>query len=225
MSKQAANYSPTIHINVCNRNFELHRITDLESLWDELCASPSDSAIDDERIPYWTELWPSSIALSNWIYKQKTSIHKKNCLDMGCGLGLTALVGSWLGAQVLAMDYEEDALHFAHKNAEVNNISQPTWTVMDWRKPALKRGSMDFLWAGDIMYERVFVQPVFNFIDYVLAKEGKAWVAEPNRSIYEFFRAEIIRRNWLARPVYEERVDASYAQDVPVNVTVWEITR
>ncbi len=217
-------YASVIQVAVCKKNFTLHRVADLESLWESM-TEHRPVYEDDERIPYWTELWPSSVALCNWIHSQKQRINGQRCLDMGCGLGLTSLMGQWLGAKVIGIDYEEEALHFAHKNATVNDISQPTWAVMDWRKPAIKKGSVAFLWGGDIMYERGFVQPVLNFIDYALAKEGVAWVAEPNRSVYEFFRAELIRRQWRAKPVYEERVDAHYAQDVPVSVTVWEITR
>ncbi len=218
-------YEPIIYVQVCGKNFELHRAADLEVLWDAMTQSVNTSFEEDERLPYWTELWPSSVALCGWLEKQKTRIQGKRCLDAGCGLGLTALVGSLLGAKVLALDYEEEALHFAHKNAVVNAIPQPLWTVMDWRKPAIKKGSMDFLWGGDIMYERGFVHPVLNFIDYALAKDGVAWIAEPCRSVYEFFRAEIIRRKWIARRVYEAPVEALYAQDVPVTVQVWELCR
>ncbi len=226
MSTALTSYMPVIQVSVCGKTFELHRASDLESLWDAMTKEVRHSAFeDDERLPYWTELWPSSVALCGWLYSQRERIAGAHCLDVGCGLGLTALVGQWLGAKVLAMDYEEDALHFAFKNAEVNGISQPLWTVMDWRRPAVQKGSIDFLWGGDIMYERGFVHPVLNFIDYALAKNGVAWIAEPCRSVYEFFRAEIVRRKWVAKRVYEAPVEALYAQDVPVTVQVWELRR
>ncbi len=226
MSTSLLSYTPVIQVQVCGRNFELHRAANLEELWEAMTQDVRVSSFeDDERLPYWTELWPSSVALCSWLYEQKERIHGARCLDVGCGLGLTALVGQWLGAQVLAMDYEEEALHFAHKNAVVNGISQPLWAVMDWRRPAVQQGSIDFLWGGDIMYERGFVHPVLNFMDHALAKNGVAWVAEPCRSVYEFFRAEILRRNWIAKRVFEMPVEALYAQDVPVTVQVWELRR
>ncbi len=226
MSTPLQSYTPIIHVRVCGRDFELHRAADLEELWDAMTQQERVSSFeDDERLPYWTELWPSSVALCGWLYEQRERIIGARCLDVGCGLGLTALVGQWLGGQVIAMDYEEDALHFAHKNALVNDIPQPLWTTMDWRRPALQQASIDFLWGGDIMYERGFVHPVLNFIDYALAKNGVAWIAEPNRSVYEFFRAEILRRNWIAKRVYEAPIEALYAQDVPVKVQVWELRR
>lgn len=71
-------------------------------------------------------------------------------------IGLTALVAQWLGANVIGMDYEPEALRFARRNAEHNAVPQPLWTVMDWRKPAVKRRSLRFIWGGDIMYEQRF---------------------------------------------------------------------
>lgn len=89
------------------------------------------------------------------------------------------MVGQWLGAQVIGMDYEEEALHFASLNARHNGVTSPLWTVMDWRQPAVRPRSIFRLWGGDIMYEKRFVAPVMHFLSHVLADNGAAWVAEP----------------------------------------------
>lgn len=112
---------------------------------------------------------------------------RQHCLDIGCGLGLTAMVGQWLGAKMTAMDYEEAALHFAARNADINEVPQPLWTVMDWRRPAVRAQSMHRIWGGDIMYEKRFVAPVLRFLDHALAPGGAAWVAEPGRTVYDAF--------------------------------------
>ncbi len=232
MPEPLTSYTPIIHVEVCGQCFELHRAANLEILWENManCAEQDKEGgqhafFEDERLPYWTELWPSSVALSQWIWQQREYIAHKKCLDLGCGLGLTALVGQKANAKVLAMDYEEEALRFAQKNAAINGIKTPLWTLMDWRHPAVVKGSIDFLWGGDIMYEKRFVQPVMHFIDAVLAKNGRAWIAEPCRSVYEFFRSELLRRHWHARRVYEAVIEPIYAQPVPVTVHVWEISR
>ncbi|MEG2173213.1 MAG: 50S ribosomal protein L11 methyltransferase [Desulfovibrionaceae bacterium] len=224
MSPQAQAYTPYIQVQACNRLWELERAADLESLWEAMTELPlSADFVDDERLPYWTELWPASVALAQWLYQQRDSIAGKACLDLGCGLGLTAMVGQWLGAQVLAMDYEEAALRFARKNAVLNNISQPLWTVMDWRRPAVARGSIARVWGGDIMYETRFVKPVLDFLEYSLAPQGRAWVAEPCRTVYEAFRAGFLQRGWSGKRVHSQVVDPLYAQPARVTVHVWEL--
>lgn len=222
-------YTPHIQVQACGREWHLERAADLESLWEAMtlgdgAADAATDFEDDERLPYWTELWPSSVALAQWLYMQRADIEGQTCIDLGCGLGLTAMVGQWLGAKVLAMDYEREALHFARKNAVHNTVPQPLWTVMDWRRPAVARGCMSRVWGGDIMYEARFVTPVLDFLEYVLAPGGKAWVAEPCRTVYEAFRAGFLQRGWSGKRVYSQVVDPLYAQPARVTVHVWELS-
>ena len=180
----------------------------------------------DEHIPYWTELWPSSIALCSWLSERRDEIAGRSCLDLGCGLGLTALAATSLGARVTAVDYEFDALHYARVNAAANGISpEPVWLAMDWRHPALREGSMERIWGGDIMYETRFVDPVLSLFSHCLAPGGKAWVAEPGREVYQAFLNGLASGGFAGKKVFRGRVDALYTQTVPVTVSVWEITR
>ena len=57
-------YTPHISVRAAGRVWRLTRAADLEQLWDAMTAAPED--FEDERLPYWTELWPSSVALSGW---------------------------------------------------------------------------------------------------------------------------------------------------------------
>jgi predicted nicotinamide N-methyase len=214
--------APSIELTLCGRAWKLARFTDIETLW----ARMGEGALDeDERLPYWTELWPAGIALCSWLFQMRNAICGRLCVDIGCGLGLTALVAQWLGARVLAMDYEPEALRYARENAARNGIASPLWTVMDWRRPALVAHSSRYLWGGDIMYEARFASPVLDFMEYALAPDGRAWVAEPCRSVYDAFRNALHSRGWTGRCVYEQPVEALYAQHVPVTVRVWELTR
>ena len=220
---QFSAYTPSLTVQACGRSWILHRAASLEALWDAM--TERGASFDDERLPYWTELWPSSVALAQWLEERRADIAGKHCLDLGCGLGFTALLGQWLGARVLGMDYEEEALTFARRNAEANAVPQPLWAVMDWRRPAVAKSSMDFLWGGDIMYEKRFVAPVLDFLDWALALQRRAWIAEPCRTVYDAFRGEMSRRGWLGRRVFEARIEPFYAQPMPVTVHVWELHR
>lgn len=211
-------------VEACGRSWELEREADLESLW-EAMADFSGPYADDERVPYWTELWPSSLALADWLGQRRGDVKGQPCLDLGCGIGLTAIVGQWLGARVLGMDYEPEALRFARRNAARNGVAQPGWAVIDWRRPAVRARAFRFIWGGDIMYERRFAAPVLDFLDYALADDGVAWLAEPSRSVYDTFRSSLAGRGWAGRCVYERAVAALYPQAVPVPVRLWEIRR
>lgn len=215
-------YTPDIVVAAAGREWILHRPANLEALWDTMDDERFD---EDERLPYWVELWPASIALADWLANKGGRLREKLCVDMGCGLGLTAMVAAAQGARVLAMDYEFDALAYARKNAVSNKVPQPLWTTMDWRAPAVAARSIDCIWGGDIMYERRFVDPVLRFITHALAPGGTVWMAEPNRDVYQYFRAALFRYGWSAWPVYTGRLAAIYEQPERVSVTLWEISR
>jgi predicted nicotinamide N-methyase len=211
-----------MELAICGRVWKLERRADIESLW----AQMGEGALDeDERLPYWTELWPAGVALCSWLFQKREAIRGCICVDMGCGLGLTALVAQWLGARVLAMDYEPEALRCARENAVRNEVTSPFWTVMDWRRPALAPRCAHWLWGGDIMYEARFASPLLDFMEHVLAPDGCVWVAEPCRSVYDVFRNALHSRGWAGRCVYEQPVEARYAQSVPVTARVWELRR
>jgi predicted nicotinamide N-methyase len=211
-----------IVLNLCGREWTLLRPADLESLW----ASITDEAFTaDERLPYWVELWPASLALAVWLKGNKERIANRICLDLGCGLGFTALVGSLAGARVIGMDYEPAALAYARKNAARNAVPSPLWTVMDWRKPALAPKSCAYIWGGDVMYENRFVAPVFDFIAYALAENGVAWIAEPGRNTYELFKNTLVSKGWKSRCIAANTVDPLHVQISPVSVRLWELSR
>ncbi|GHV55043.1 hypothetical protein FACS1894206_09000 [Deltaproteobacteria bacterium] len=215
-------YTPDITVTACGRDWVLRRPNDCESLWNAMTAQEFG---DDERLPYWVELWPASIALAEWLADNAAALRGKRCLDMGCGLGLTAMVAASLGARVVAMDYEREALVYARANAERNRVPQPFWTVMDWRCPAVAAKSAQRIWGGDIMYERRFVDPVLRFMDHALAPGGKVWIAEPERDVYRHFRSALFHAGWAARPVFAGKIPALYEQPERVSVTLWEMEK
>ncbi|MDL2285526.1 methyltransferase domain-containing protein [Desulfovibrio sp. OttesenSCG-928-F07] len=217
---QNTEYS-AIKVQAAGREWTLLRPADLETLWN---AITDEEFTEDERLPYWVELWPASIALANWLALRKDDINGNFCLDLGCGLGLTAMAASMCGAKVVAVDYEKAALDFACLNVHENAVPAPLWTVADWRQPAFAAHKFPFIWGGDIMYERRFVTPVLDCIEYALAPGGKVWLAEPNRNVYDDFRAALIKRGWSSVKVNTSMVDPLHVQKSKVTVNLWELT-
>lgn len=222
ISVQASLEDGSVSFILNGRPWLLHRPLDLESLWEGIS---DDEFSDDERLPYWVELWPSSLALALWLEGNREALEGKTCLDLGCGLGFTAIVGRSLGARVLGLDYEEKALSYARRNAAANSLPSPLWAVMDWRRPAVQAGSCHVIWGGDILYESRFARPVFNFIDHALTPEGVFWVAEPGRGAYELFMKLALDRDWRGACVQKRKVEALHVQKHPVSVNIWELRR
>lgn len=109
-----------IALSICDVAWHLDRPGNLEEQWSTL---ETEVFNRDERIPYWIELWPASIAMGQWLYKNILHIKDKNCIEMGCSLGFSALVAASLSAHVLAFDYEREAVMYARHNGCTVSVS------------------------------------------------------------------------------------------------------
>lgn len=218
---------PITRLRLLDREWFLERPASLEALWE---AATPQSFGADERMPYWAELWPSSLALANWLGRVKNDIAGQVCLDLGCGLGLTAIVGAALGARVLAFDYEPAAAGAAARNAALNRAGGVFSLAMDWRAPALKPRAARRAWAGDIMYERRFARPVADFLAHAIAPGGVMWLAEPSRTVYREFLALLRAAGWQTRKAHQEAAGFidERGRDLPgprSTVQIWELSR
>ena len=110
----APNPGSRVQVEVEGRTWILDRAADMEALWDAMDDRDLD---EDERLPYWVEVWPASVLLGRHILRNADLLRGKPCLDLGCGLGLTGMIASSVGAEVIAFDYEWPAVRFARHNA------------------------------------------------------------------------------------------------------------
>ncbi len=207
---------------VLGRDLPIERPADLDALWE---AMTGEDFGQDERIPYWAELWPSSLALCRFLEERPDLVQGRLCLDLGCGLGLSGIVAALLGAKVLGLDYEWPAVSFSRHNAGLSGLlgpAAPLWTLMDWRSPALKPGCAQVVLAGDILYERRFFDPLSQFFDQVLAPGGLALVAEPRREIARPAWDLLAQAGIAARIAGEKTVPGP---GTPVTVDIWELTK
>lgn len=208
-------------IEIERRKWRIRRPSNLEEMWNAL---GDEDFGEDERLPYWVEVWPASVVLAGWLVEHQKFIRSMRCLDIGCGLGFTSLVAASLGAQVIGMDYEPEALLYARQNALVNNVvSNLLWVAADWRQPAFLSGSFPVIWAGDIVYEQRFIEPVASFISHCLHPEGRMWIAEPSRGVYKEFISHSKKEGLNSSRVRSVAITAPEGHQVSVNI--WEIRK
>jgi len=53
-----------IEVKTAGRIWKIERTADLETLWDSI---GEDDFGEDERLPYWAELWPASVLLGGMV--------------------------------------------------------------------------------------------------------------------------------------------------------------
>jgi len=176
--------------------FTLMSIKNIDQLLDELIEQgPESEGVKDERLPYWAEIWPSSIALADFILQTSENFQGLSALELGCGAGLAGMAAALQGAEVLVSDYQSDALRLTELNWLLNLGKSPSSILLDWRQADLDQ-RFDLIIASDVVYEKRFFEPLIMLFEKLLNPGGKILLSEPNRKIAVDFFSELTNRGF-----------------------------
>ena len=179
-------------VAIDGRDLRLLRPRNAEALLDEAAFE------HEEYLPYWAELWPSSLALARAVSAR--ALRGARTLELGCGLGLPSIAAALSGGRVLATDWAPDAIAMARANAERNGAELETM-VCSWAEPAplLERAPWDLVLASDVLYEARNGEALLPLLPR-LGRE--VWLADPGRPPAARF-LEDAARDWAisSRPI------------------------
>lgn len=186
-----SDYSVTVRpVDLGGKRLKLHLVAEPNALADAV--DPGTFA-EDERFPYWAELWPSAVALARHLLRQ--DLRGIEALELGCGTGLAGVAAAMAGAKVLFTDFEADALAFARANHALN-LGRPGETrLVDWRSPP-RNLRFPLVIAADVLYERRFLLPFVHCLQRTVGAGGRALIAEPGRAIAEGTVERLEGRGW-----------------------------
>jgi predicted nicotinamide N-methyase len=179
-------------VHILNRSFLIQRIHHIDLLLEAL----SDEEFNqDERLPYWAEIWPASVALASYAIEHQSEFEGKKILELGCGLGLVGIAVHAVGGDVLFTDNDIHALRFTQINFR-RNFNQPASVqLFDWRNPG-NLTPVDIILGADILYEKRWLQPVLDIIELKLKPQGFAYIAGPDRAVSRGIYDMIEKRKW-----------------------------
>jgi predicted nicotinamide N-methyase len=163
-------------VQVADLSFAITRPRSAEDLIDE------DEYADDERLPYWADLWPSGRALATALATR--NIAGLRMLELGAGLGLPSLVALSRGAHPLATDWYAVALAFARANAHVAGLPPLATLEVDWGKPPKtlrSSGPYDLIVGADVAYEARHAAQLAPLVDELASPSSTVIIADPRR--------------------------------------------
>ena len=202
-------------IEIGSENIVYFKITDGDAVIEQ---SITNQQCDVYASPYWAELWPSAIALAEFVYAQK-KLPNTSVLEIGCGMGLPGIVAGLCGANVTFNDREDDALRLAELNFLVNTAHQPSLLSFDWSAPP--NLSFPLILAADVVYETAQYQPLLKIFNHMLAPGGEIWLAEPNRPIATPFFELLTQNNFrLVKLDYQVSM-----HNKPTNIAIYQIRK
>jgi predicted nicotinamide N-methyase len=148
----------------------------------------------DEFLPYWAELWPTSLALARAVADYGVRGHR--VVELGCGLAVPGIVAALEGADVLVTDWSDDAIRFARVNAERNGALLRT-AVVSWSEAGavVADAPWDLVVASDVLYERRNVEQLLGLLPR-LVEGGDVLLADPGRPNAGFFLDVARRAGW-----------------------------
>jgi predicted nicotinamide N-methyase len=135
--------------------------------------------VKDERLPYWADVWPSSIILAGKLLELDGA--GRSALELGCGVGLSTLAATTAGFDVLSTDYYEDALDVTRANVFRNLGTSARTRLVDWRQVPKDIGTFDLVFASDVLYEKEYALLLPIILCRVLGEDGIALIADPGR--------------------------------------------
>lgn len=155
---------------------------------------------DDLHLPYWAELWESSLGLGQYLAGRiqlgvEHHHDPPDVLDLGCGMGLAGTIAAAYGCRVMLADLEAPALLFARLNtlpyADRTRVRQ-----LDWRRDGLTE-RFELILGADVLYERKqwdFLEPFWR---RCLTADGCVLLGEPGRQTGDVFPNWIRSRGWV----------------------------
>jgi predicted nicotinamide N-methyase len=176
--------------------------------------------VKDERLPYWADVWPSSIVLAGKLLELEG--RGKTALELGCGVGLSTVAATSAGFDVLSTDYYEDALDVTRANVFRNLGTIARTRLVDWRHLPQDLGTFDLVFASDVLYENEYAELLPVLLQRLLAARGTVLIADPGRVAAPVF-VEACARHGLA--IREKETRPFEAGEIKQRIDLYEIGR
>jgi predicted nicotinamide N-methyase len=132
---------------------------------------------------YWDRIWPSEVALSEFLIHQffPKKLTGVKVLEIGCGTGLAGVVAAQLGAFTMFSDMVPITLEAVKETCRLNHISSFDTCTLDWSEKIESKERYDLVLGSEVFYEEGILPDIAHVLEHVLVPGGKGMFCDPNR--------------------------------------------
>ena len=164
--------------------------------------------------PFWTRLWPSSMALAGWLQRNDQICLNKNILELAAGLGLPSFTVASIAKSVVVSDYLPEAIEQLNRNICHLHLSNVVACLQNWHDmPELIPA--DVLLLSDVNYNPTDFEVIENLIIRYLELGTTIVLSTPHRISAAAFAEKVLK----LQP--REYLETVLFKDEKVPITIW----
>ena len=173
-----------------------------------------------DYMPYWAEIWPCGVVLAGFIAREPGGFHGRRVLELGPGVGVTAVAAMQAGAELTIADYAPGSLALSALNALDQVGTEPRTMLLNWREPTpelfeVAGDGFSIVLAADVLYEKKDIKPLSRLLKRLVAPHGEVWITEPGRDVAQDLVETLRSRGWhgTSEQCVSPRPDPNYPND------------
>lgn len=136
--------------------------------------------------PFWAKVWPSAIAMAEYLQLHPDIITGKKVIELAAGLGLPSIVAAHYAEKVCCSDYLENAVDTAKQNVLHNRLQNVDCRVYDWNDLPDDL-STDILLMSDVNYEPADFDQLIALCEKFLLRGTTIILTTPGRIMAKEF--------------------------------------
>lgn len=181
---------------------QIEHLSDVEAAidlvfdWLKACNLPD---VEIEHLaPYFGTIWPSALALAEWMAREGESsrLAGKRVLELGCGLAVPSFVAAYYGAEVVLSDSHPDVPRFLKRNVQLNFDLDLFYVPAHHKDSPPLAERFDYVIASDVLYESHHVDVFSAALNRYGSAETKVVVADPGRAWIQSFVQRMNKLEW-----------------------------